>query len=141
MLVAQKTIFYKIEEEFCITFIEDGYHIYALIEKNEIEHTDTIFCYKYGAYLGTKIKEAALFDDIFICIYEGIDGMFFSNHKLERNRWTPNVGGYLFFFAQGEKHDHVVSIVTREKFEVRKGTRKKLYLFDHKNKTVSVIDE
>lgn len=137
-LLAQDTIFCKIQRGCQITFTKSGYHIYALIHKGKTGQTDTVFCYKYGAYLGTKIQDAAIFDNIFMCVYEGSDGMFFSNHKFEKNTWTPIVGGYFFFFAQREKHDYQVSILTKEKVVVSKGGKKLIYRFDHVKKTVSV---
>lgn len=136
-IAAQDTIFQKIEKDYQITFTKSGYHIYALIQ-DRYKLIDTVFRYDYGAYMGTKIKDAALFDNVFICIYDGGDGMFFSNHKLEMKNWSPIVGGYFFFFSQGEKNDYLVSILSKEKVEVSKGVKKVIYLFDHIKKTVSV---
>lgn len=140
-LFAQDTIFSKIDRGFQITFTKNGYDIYALIQKGKTGQIDTVFCYKYGAYLGTKIQDAAIFDNVFICVYEGADGMFFSNHKFEKNAWAPIVGGYFFFFAQREKHDYLVYILAKEKVAISKGAKKMIYLFDHEKKTVSVLDK
>lgn len=138
---AQDTIFSKTEKDYRLIFKKSGYHIHALLHKNNTERIDTVFRYDYGAYKGMKVKDAAVHDNIFMCVYRSMNGLFFINSAFKDEKWSPILGGYLFFFAQGEKDDYRVSIISKEKVVIRQGEKgkKNIYLYDYNKKTVKVL--
>jgi|GEM_PF-3205729 len=139
-ICAQNTIFSKMEKNQHVYFEKDTHHIYALFQKNRDEQIDTIFRYDYGVYMNVKIKDASVHENVFMCVYRSLDGVFFINYSYENGKWSPLLGGYLFFIAPGEKDDYQVSIKSKERVVVRqieKG-KKNIYLYDYNKKIVSV---
>ena len=124
-LDAQDTIYSKIEKRYQIVFKKSGYHIYALCQKYGAERSDTVFRYDYGAYMAMSVKDAALHENVFMCVYSSMDGVFFTNYSYEDGKWVPSLGGFLFFLAQGEKDDYRASIISKEKVVLRKGKKGK----------------
>ena len=131
----------EIEKRYQIVFKKSGYHIYALCQKYGAERSDTVFRYDYGAYMAMSVKDAALHENVFMCVYSSMDGVFFTNYSYEDGKWVPSLGGFLFFLAQGEKDDYRASIISKEKVVLRKGDKgkKNIYLYDYKKKTVKVL--
>jgi hypothetical protein len=129
-IYAQDTIFSKIEKNKHVFFKKDTHHIYALFQKNRDEKIDTIFRYDYGVYMNVKVKDASVHENVFMCVYRSMDGIFFTNYSYENGKWSPLLGGYLFFLAPREKDDYQVSIKSKERVEVRQGDKgKKTYTF------------
>jgi len=140
-LDAQDTIYSKIEKDYQIIFKKSGYHIYALCQKFGVERSDTVFRYDYGAYMAMRVKDAALHENVFMCVYSSMDGVFFTNYSYDDGKWGPSLGGFLFFLAQGEKDDYRASIISKEKVVVRQGEKgkKNIYLYDYNKKTVKLL--
>jgi hypothetical protein len=139
-LYSQDTLFSRTEKEYQLVIKKGGYHIYAILLKRNIGQIDTVFRYDYGVYKGMDVKDAVMHDNIFMCVYRSMNGLFFINSAFKDGKWSPLLGGYLFFLAPREKDNYQVSIKSKRRVEVRQGDKgkKNTYLYDYNKKTVSV---
>lgn len=139
-LYAQDTIFSRIEKDYQLNFKKGGYHIYATLLGHNDKQIDTVFVYDYGVYKGIKVKDAVLHENVFMCVYQSLNGLFFINSALKDGKWSPLLGGYLFFLSAKGNNDYRVNIMSKEKVEVQQGTKGKkvIYLYDYDKKTVTI---
>ncbi|MCB0525562.1 MAG: hypothetical protein KDC86_13670 [Saprospiraceae bacterium] len=137
---SQKIIYSKSDRENEFVFKQEGFDIVAYYGvKGGV--LDTVFRYPSASHTNVRIIDAYYEDSIFVCIYQFVNFLAFTNHSKTSHGFVPLFGGFLRTLTVEAARDFSLKIINSTKVEYIENDIKYYFIFDNENKTVQLIEE